>query len=141
MKKRFETDGSSIIDTGKRRGRKRVRPPVDDHPQHPRPLASTPVRKSFSPKRRIFQSFFQRIISSLDAPGTVLLCRLRIRASITNDVRASVNVVETVQSKQSDVGGIGFQQLQPVPSISGTTTCSLGCVAGQAELPRSFQWR
>ena len=43
MKKRYETDGSSIIDTGKRRGRKRVRPAVDDHPQHPRPLASTPV--------------------------------------------------------------------------------------------------
>ncbi|XP_059353193.1 myb-related protein A-like [Daphnia carinata] len=42
MKKRYETDGSSIIDTGKRRGRKRVRPPVDDHPQHPHPLASTP---------------------------------------------------------------------------------------------------
>ena len=30
MKKRYETDGSSIIDTGKRRGRKRVRPTVDD---------------------------------------------------------------------------------------------------------------
>nr|CAH0102514.1 unnamed protein product [Daphnia galeata] len=43
MKKRYETDGSSIIDTGKRRGRKRVRPAVDDHPQHPRPLASTPM--------------------------------------------------------------------------------------------------
>ncbi len=44
MKKRYETDGSSIIDTGKRRGRKRVRPAVDDHQQHPHPLASTPVR-------------------------------------------------------------------------------------------------
>ena len=44
MKKRYETDGSSIIDTGKRRGRKRVRPPVEDHPQAPS-HASTPVHE------------------------------------------------------------------------------------------------
>ena len=43
MKKRYETDGSSIIDTGKRRGRKRVRPVMDDHPQQPPSHSSTPV--------------------------------------------------------------------------------------------------
>ena len=31
MKKRFETDSSSIIDAGKRRGRKRVRPAAEGH--------------------------------------------------------------------------------------------------------------
>ena len=72
MKKRFETDGSSIIDTGKRRGRKRVRPPVDDHPQHPRPLASTPVRKFLNPKRRIFQSFFSTYYFLIRCPWNSL---------------------------------------------------------------------
>ena len=43
MKKRYETDGSSIIDMGKRRGKKRMRPALDDRP--PPPLhAHTPVK-------------------------------------------------------------------------------------------------
>ena len=43
MKKRYETDGSSIIDTGKRRGRKRVRPTVDDVTPQTSSATNTPV--------------------------------------------------------------------------------------------------